>query len=167
VNFTQRLAHRAELALVAFDRFIMLGEALRQNNRTVDAADHFKRRDLVRIAGQLITARRPLLGYQQAGTYQGLQYLGKQRQRYPVPVGYLLGGPGLSLARQMAQRRLILDERLPFPTGIATGEVIETVFSAHRTGMRRILLLVSGIGIAAAVTGRPKAPVSVVWAVAP
>lgn len=59
----------------------------------------------------------------------------------------------------LLRRRLVVDEALPFPTGIATGEVIETVFSAHRTAMRRIVLLVSGIAIAAVVTwfrdGRP------------
>ena len=42
MHFAQRLAHRAQVALIAFG---VLGEALRQDDRTVDGADHFERGD--------------------------------------------------------------------------------------------------------------------------
>jgi len=52
----------------------------------------------------------------------------------------------------LVRRRLVVEEALPFPTGTATGEVIETIFGARHLAMRRILLLVLGVGIAGAVT---------------
>jgi len=59
----------------------------------------------------------------------------------------------------LLRRRLIVEEALPFPTGAATGEVIETIFGARHLALRRILLLALGGGIAAIVTwfrdGRP------------
>ena len=41
----------------------------------------------------------------------------------------------------MLRRRLVVEEALPFPTGIATGEVVETIFGAHHIALRRILIL--------------------------
>ena len=52
----------------------------------------------------------------------------------------------------LLRRRLIVDEALPFPTGMATGEVIETMFGARHIAVRRVLLLVAAAGVAGAVT---------------
>ena len=34
-------------------------------------------------------------------------------------------------AATLLRRKLVVDEALPFPTGVATGEVIETIFAAR------------------------------------
>jgi OPT family oligopeptide transporter len=52
----------------------------------------------------------------------------------------------------LLRRRLISEEALPFPTGAATGEVIETLFGARHLALRRILLLALGVMIAGAIT---------------
>ena len=41
----------------------------------------------------------------------------------------------------LLRRRLVVEEALPFPTGIATGEVIETMFGARQAALRRIVML--------------------------
>jgi putative OPT family oligopeptide transporter len=50
-------------------------------------------------------------------------------------IGVLLGG--------ILRRKLILAEKLPFPTGAATAEVIETMSSSHKTAMYRARLLIA------------------------
>jgi len=59
----------------------------------------------------------------------------------------------------LLRRRLVVEEALPFPTGMATGQVIETIFSARDTAMRRVRLLVIAAAVAGAITwfrdGRP------------
>jgi putative OPT family oligopeptide transporter len=57
-------------------------------------------------------------------------------------IGVLVGG--------MLRRKLILGEKLPFPTGAATAEVIETMSSSRQTAMYRARMLVA-VAIAAMV----------------
>lgn len=52
----------------------------------------------------------------------------------------------------LLRRRLIVEENLPFPTGMATGQVIETMFSARGSAMRGVRLLVIAAAVAGAVT---------------
>ena len=94
VDLAQRFAHRAQRALVALHRLGVLGEALGQDDRAVDGADHFQRADFVRIASQPVAAVGALLGDQQARLGQLLQDLRQQRQGDPVGLGDVLGGGG-------------------------------------------------------------------------
>jgi uncharacterized oligopeptide transporter (OPT) family protein len=86
--------------------------------------------------------------------------LGGVRVSYPAVIlfGVAVGVLGIFVAA-LLRRRLIVDEPLPFPTGIATGEVIETLFRARQVAVRRLWLLLIGALIAGAVTwlrdGRP------------
>ncbi|HXJ20460.1 MAG TPA: OPT family oligopeptide transporter [Polyangia bacterium] len=64
------------------------------------------------------------------------------------------------LAGALLRRKLIVEDGLPFPTGSATGNLIETMFAARAAAIRRTRLLVGGALFAVAVTwfrdGRPK-----------
>ncbi len=92
----------------------------------------------------------------------------------PVPAMALLGRqfPGWALcvwglavalvgivAAALLRRKLVVEEALPFPTGNATGDLIETIFAARATAVRRARFLIGGAVAAAAVTwfrdGRP------------
>jgi uncharacterized oligopeptide transporter (OPT) family protein len=92
----------------------------------------------------------------------------------PVPAMALLGRefPGWALcvwglavalvgivAAALLRRKLVVDEALPFPTGNATGDLIETMFAARASAVRRARFLIGGAVVAAAVTwfrdGRP------------
>ena len=92
----------------------------------------------------------------------------------PVPAMALLGRefPGWALcvwglavalvgivAAALLRRKLVVDEALPFPTGNATGDLIETIFAARASAVRRARFLIGGAVVAAAVTwfrdGRP------------
>jgi uncharacterized oligopeptide transporter (OPT) family protein len=79
--------------------------------------------------------------------------LGGVRVSYPAVIlfGVAVGVLGIFVAA-LLRRRLIVDEPLPFPTGIATGEVIETLFRARQVAVRRLWLLLIGALIAGAVT---------------
>ena len=68
-----------------------------------------------------------------------------------VPFGIAVGVLGVFVA-SLLRRRLVVEEALPFPTGIATGEVIETMFGARHTAVRRILFLVVAAAVAGVVT---------------
>ena len=57
-----------------------------------------------------------------------------------------------SSRRALLRRRLVEEEALPFPTGIVTGEVVETIFGAHHIARRRILMLTTAAAAAAAIT---------------
>ncbi len=93
----------------------------------------------------------------------------------PIPAMSLMGGhfPGWALAiwgmaialigifaASLLRRKLVIEEALPFPTGNATGDLIETMFAARASALRRARLLLGGALVAAAVTwvrdGRPK-----------
>lgn len=64
------------------------------------------------------------------------------------------------VAAALLRGKLIVQDALPFPTGNATGSLIETMFAARATALRRARLLLGGALFAAAVTwfrdGRPK-----------
>ena len=63
------------------------------------------------------------------------------------------------VAAALLRRKLVVDEALPFPTGNATGDLIETIFAARASAVRRARFLIGGAVVAAAVTwfrdGRP------------
>ncbi|HSS40286.1 MAG TPA: OPT family oligopeptide transporter [Polyangia bacterium] len=73
--------------------------------------------------------------------------------------GASLGVIGI-VAAALLRRKLIVDDALPFPTGNATGNLIETMFGARATALRRARLLIGAALFAAAFTwfrdGRPK-----------
>src|SRR4051812_33351121 len=64
------------------------------------------------------------------------------------------------IAAVVLRRKLIVDDALPFPTGRATGEVIETIYTAREAAIRRALLLSAIAAIAFAITwfrdGKPQ-----------
>jgi putative OPT family oligopeptide transporter len=85
----------------------------------------------------------------------------------PVPAMALLGRavPGWALclwglamsvagivAAALLRRKLIIEEALPFPTGNATGDLIETIFAARAKAVRRARFLLAGALMAAVVT---------------
>jgi putative OPT family oligopeptide transporter len=65
--------------------------------------------------------------------------------------GASLGLIGILMAASL-RRKLILGEALPFPTGTATAEVIETIYAARQTAVRRARLLVASAVLAMAFT---------------
>lgn len=92
----------------------------------------------------------------------------------PVPAMALLGRnfPGWALAiwgmaigiigifaATLLRRKLVVEDALPFPTGNATGELIETMFAGRQSALRRARFLLMGALVAMAVTwfrdGRP------------
>jgi uncharacterized oligopeptide transporter (OPT) family protein len=63
------------------------------------------------------------------------------------------------VAATLLRRKLVVDDALPFPTGNATGDLIETMFIGREHALRRARLLIGGAVAAAVVTwfrdGRP------------
>jgi uncharacterized oligopeptide transporter (OPT) family protein len=93
----------------------------------------------------------------------------------PIPALYLLGHtyPGWAVAlwgiaigvlgifaATLLRQKLIVTDRLPFPTGAATGEIIETMYAGRSTALKRARLLLIAMLAAMAVTwlrdGRPQ-----------
>ena len=73
--------------------------------------------------------------------------------------GIALGALGVAIARSLRQR-LIVVEALPFPTGRATGEVIETMHAAASKDLGRVrVLLLAAIGAALVTWFRDAKPV--------
>ena len=74
------------------------------------------------------------------------------------PSGWALWGWGISLAlvgitvAAVLRRKLVIDEALPFPSGIATAELIRTVHKNQGSASRRTRLLVIAALTAAALT---------------
>jgi uncharacterized oligopeptide transporter (OPT) family protein len=56
------------------------------------------------------------------------------------------------VAATFLRRKLVIEDALPFPTGSATGEVIETIHAARATAVRRATILVVLAALAMAVT---------------
>jgi uncharacterized oligopeptide transporter (OPT) family protein len=52
----------------------------------------------------------------------------------------------------LLRKRLIVDEKLPFPTGRATGELIEAIYGARDAAVKRTRLLIGAALVAAAIT---------------
>ncbi len=77
------------------------------------------------------------------GAIPALQLMG---HTYPgwalVAWGIGLGGVGIFIG-VVLRRKLIVSERLPFPTGAATAEVIETISTSRQTAMYRARMLVA------------------------
>jgi uncharacterized oligopeptide transporter (OPT) family protein len=67
----------------------------------------------------------------------GHQFPGWSLALWGVAVGVL----GIFVASTLREK-LVRGERLPFPTGAATAEVIETIGTAHKTVMRRAIVLI-------------------------
>jgi uncharacterized oligopeptide transporter (OPT) family protein len=94
-----------------------------------------------------------------AGPVPALAMMGTHFSSLAVAVfGVGVGVLGVLVAA-LLRRRLVVEEALPFPTGTATGEVIEATFGARQLAFRRLLLLVGGGVVAGMVTwfrdGRP------------
>jgi uncharacterized oligopeptide transporter (OPT) family protein len=94
------------------------------------------------------------------GPVPGMEMSGKHFPLGALVVwGASLGVIGI-VAAALLRKKLIVDDALPFPTGNATGNLIETMFGARATALRRARLLVGGALFAAAFTwfrdGRPK-----------
>src|SRR5262249_27824593 len=93
------------------------------------------------------------------GPIPALAMIGERFSNVAIVVfGAAVAMLGIFVAALM-RRRLVVEEALPFPTGTATGEVIETIFGARHLARRRILLLAVGLVLAGIVTwfkdGRP------------
>ncbi|HVU50783.1 MAG TPA: OPT family oligopeptide transporter [Polyangia bacterium] len=86
------------------------------------------------------------------GAVPALQLLG---HTYPgwalVAWGLGLGGVGIFVG-VVLRRKLVVSESLPFPTGAATAEVIETISTSRSTAMFRARMLVAAAVVAMLVT---------------
>jgi putative OPT family oligopeptide transporter len=94
-----------------------------------------------------------------AGPVPALSFLGVTLPGWAIAVwGTAVGMVGI-LAGTLLRRKLIVEAALPFPTGGATAEVIETISAARETAARRAVLLAISAAVAMAVTwfrdGRP------------
>jgi uncharacterized oligopeptide transporter (OPT) family protein len=103
---------------------------------------------------QTTAASAAIMGYT-AGVGGGVPALALLGRQFP---GWALALWGLAIAlfgivaAVLLRRKLIVEEALPFPTGNATGDLIETIFAARDTALRRARFLVGGALVAAAVT---------------
>jgi uncharacterized oligopeptide transporter (OPT) family protein len=87
-----------------------------------------------------------------AGPVPALGLLGVARPWWAIALwGLAAGVLGIATAIVL-RRKLIVDDGLPFPTGRATGEVLQTIHAARAAAMRRAVLLLAAAGVAAAVT---------------
>jgi OPT family oligopeptide transporter len=76
-----------------------------------------------------------------AGPLPSLSLMGRTFSPWPlVAWGIAVGGLGI-LVGSTLRHKLVRTERLPFPTGAATAEVIETMSAARETALRRAILL--------------------------
>lgn len=91
VDAAQRLAHGAVFRLIAG---AVLGEAVREDHRAVDGANHFESADAAGVARQLVSAIRARDRPQNTGLRQLLQDLRQQRDRQVVGIGDILGAGG-------------------------------------------------------------------------
>jgi uncharacterized oligopeptide transporter (OPT) family protein len=78
------------------------------------------------------------------GLLMGRSYSGGGLMVWGIAVGVV----GIVVATFL-RRKLIVNERLPFPTGAVTAEVIETVSSSRETAMKRARFLVASALLAA------------------
>jgi len=93
------------------------------------------------------------------GAIPALQLLGHTYPGWALVVwGVGVGGVGIFVA-VVLRRKLVVNEALPFPTGAATAEVIETISTSRSTALFRARMLVVAALVAMAVTwfrdGRP------------
>jgi len=95
-----------------------------------------------------------------SGPVPALALIGKTPPGWAIAVwGFAAGLLGIGAA-VLLRRKLIVEDALPFPTGRATGEVIETMYATRAAAMRRAWLLLGAALVAVAVTwfrqGTPK-----------
>jgi putative OPT family oligopeptide transporter len=87
-----------------------------------------------------------------AGPIPALYLLG---HRYPswavVLMGIAVGLCGIFAATMLRQKLIVVD-KLPFPTGTATGEIIETIYAGRASALRRARLLLIAALVAMAIT---------------
>ena len=87
-----------------------------------------------------------------AGPIPAFELMGTRFPGWAVAVqGAAIGVLGV-FAGSLLRRKLIVQDRLPFPTGSATGEIIETMHAARETAIRRARLLIITGAVAMAVT---------------
>jgi uncharacterized oligopeptide transporter (OPT) family protein len=87
-----------------------------------------------------------------AGPIPALHLLGRDYPGWAVALWGLAVGLCGIFAATLLRQKLILVENLPFPTGTATGEIIETMYAGRTTALRRARLLVIAVLIAGAIT---------------
>jgi uncharacterized oligopeptide transporter (OPT) family protein len=110
---------------------------------------------------QTVASSAAIMGYTIGlpGAIPALSLLGTQYPAWGLAVwGIGLGFVGIVVAT-LLRRKLILAERLPFPTGAATAEVIETISASRETALQRTRFLLGAAVVAAAFAwfrdGRP------------
>jgi len=95
-----------------------------------------------------------------AGPIPALGLIGKTPPGLAIAVWGLAAGLLGIGAAVLLRRKLIVEDALPFPTGRATGEVIETIHTTRAAAMRRAWLLCGAALVAIAITwlrdGSPK-----------
>lgn len=84
----QRFANRTVVRLIARP---VLGKTMRQNHRTVDRPNHFKRADQLRIASQTVPAVRPGNRPQNSSFRQLLQDFSQQRDGQMIRIRNVFG----------------------------------------------------------------------------
>jgi uncharacterized oligopeptide transporter (OPT) family protein len=94
-----------------------------------------------------------------AGPIPALGMMGIHLPGWTIAVlGTAAGVLGIA-AGMLLRRKLVVDDALPFPTGNATGEVIETIHAARASAFRRARVLLAAAALAVLVTwfrdGRP------------
>jgi OPT family oligopeptide transporter len=110
---------------------------------------------------QTTAAAAAIMGFSAGLTsaFPALTMMGHDYPQWALPVwGAATGAIGVLVASRLRQK-LVRRERLPFPTGAATGEVIAAIGSAREVAMRRATLLVATAAFAMAFAwfrdGRP------------
>jgi putative OPT family oligopeptide transporter len=111
---------------------------------------------------QTTAASAAIMGYAAGvgGPVPALALIGRNFPGWALALwGLSIGMIGI-FAATLLRRQLVVQEALPFPTGNATGELIETMFAARKSALRRARFLVIGALTAMAVTwfrdGSPK-----------
>lgn len=87
-----------------------------------------------------------------AGPVPALAFFNITMPGWAIAVWGLAAGVLGIAAAVVLRRKLIVDDALPFPTGRATGEVLQTIHAARATAMRRALFLSASAAVAAVIT---------------
>jgi uncharacterized oligopeptide transporter (OPT) family protein len=97
-----------------------------------------------------------------AGPVPALSFLGITPPGWAIAVFGLAAGALGIVAAVVLRRKLIVEDALPFPTGRATGEVLQTIHAARATAMRRALFLSAAAAVAGAVTWFRDGPIHLI-----